>query len=371
VSPKNPLDRSAQQLPARRGPPLVSASVLAEVTSALRNCGVCGKGLVVAVSGGVDSTVLAHAVCRVARSCDLKVSLGHVNHGLRGEDSERDEAFVATLAEALGCGFRSERVAPMAERQAKASRQRPTLQEAARRLRYDALDRIRERAGASIIATAHNADDQAETVLLRLLRGCGPTGLGGIPETSVRDAVVRPLLAVERSEIVAYAESCELAWREDASNRDGRYARNRLRRDWLPGLARDFNPQLLRTIGNLAEAHRRDAEWIGSVVALEAQRRFRLEEGAFWIDPDQWGAPHEALARRLIQFALGELGVGREVTRVHLMRVLSFMAIEGGTIGGRERRILELPEGVRLQRAGRSFRLYRVNAEAHARLAEN
>ena len=107
------------------------------------------------------------------------------------------------------------------------------------------------------------------------------------------------------------------------------------------------------------------------MVAAEAQQRFRREEGSFWIDSETWGTPHEALARRLIQYALSELGVGREVTRAHLTRVLSFIEVAGGTIGGRERRILELPGGVRLRRAGRSFRLYRVNAEAHARLADS
>ena len=217
-----------------------------------------------------------------------------MNHGLRGEESAADEDFVASLAAGLGCGFAVESVTPKAERQGRSSRERPTLQEAARRVRYEALERIRQRTGASCIVTAHNADDQAETVLLRMLRGCGPVGLGGIPEVSPRDSVVRPLLSVTRAEIVAYAQAYGLSWREDASNLDVGYTRNRLRRDWLPGLARDFNPQLLRTIANLAEAQRRDSEWISSVVAVEAQQRFRREEGSFWIDSDRGVAPWNA-----------------------------------------------------------------------------
>jgi tRNA(Ile)-lysidine synthase len=387
MNPSGPSEQSPQRRSRSRSAQAACEPVLAAVRRALRGSEARRGGLVVAVSGGVDSTVLAHAVCSLApswgrdaadsgdaeaaRSTGFRVWLGHINHGLRGEDSEADEVFVSNLAASLGCGIAVEGVAPNAERRGRSSRERPTLQEAARRVRYDALERIRQRTGAFCVATAHNADDQAETVLLRLMRGCGPIGLGGIPEVSPSDSVVRPLLSVTRAEIVAYAQACELSWREDASNRDVGYTRNRLRRDWLPGLARDFNPQLLRTIANLAEAQRRDAEWISAVVAVEAQQRFRREEGSFWIDSDRWGRPHEALARRLIQLALGELGVGREVTRVHLARVLSFLEVAGGTIAGRERRILELPGGVRLQRAGRSFRLYRVNAKAHARVAQN
>lgn len=344
---------------------------------AIVDLGLAGRRLVVAASGGVDSTVLAHALWRCADVFDLELSLVHVNHRLRGDESDSDEAFVAELAERLRVPFACERVDPRAAREGKSSRIRPTLQEAARSLRYSALEELRRKAGASVVLTAHNADDQAETVLLRLLRGSGPDGLGGIPEVSRDGTVLRPLLRASRGEIVAHAEAHQLRWREDASNLDCHYARNRLRREWLPGLARDFNPQLLRTIGNLAEAHRRDAEWLSSLVEQEAERIFSRHEGALWIDSEAWKGLPEALARRLAQSALRELGLARELTRVHLVRVLAFLDTRGtrrvakaGTMTAQGGRILELPRGVRIARELPSFRLYRVGAGAHARLEE-
>ena len=346
-------------------------AVLASVSDAVVNLGLPGASVLVAVSGGVDSTVLADALHRLADDHGLVLSLGHIHHGLRGRESDADQASAEALADRLRVAFLSDRVEPEAAREGHSSRTRPTLQEAARRLRYEALEALRRKAGASVIATAHNADDQAETVLLRLLRGCGPDGLVGIPEVSRGGAVVRPLLRVTRRDILGYAHSAGLSWREDASNLDTGYSRNRLRRDWLPGLARDFNPQLLRTIGNLAEAHQRDAEWMSSLVTAEAARSFERREDGLWIDSEHWRSLPEALARRLIQRALCDLGVGREVTRVHLARVLAFLAARRGTKARQGGRILELPGGVRVARERHMFRLYRVDAKAHARLEEN
>ena len=205
---------------------------------------------------------LLHALHGLSERGQLKLSIGHVNHGLRGAESEADEAAVRAAAAALGLPVFAQRVDPRALREGRSSRERPTLQEAARSLRYPALRGMAERAGAAHVATAHTADDQAETVLLRLLRGTGPDGLAGIPERSSDGVVVRPLLRIARAEIERYAAEQRLSWREDASNQRRDYTRNRLRLDWLPGLAAAFNPRLLRAIGDLAEALRTDAEWI-------------------------------------------------------------------------------------------------------------
>ena len=226
-----------------------------------------GATLLVAVSGGIDSVVLAHALAARAPRGGRAVALGHVDHGLRGEASAADAAFVARLAGKLGVPGAGRRVDPATLREGGSSRDRPTLQEAARALRYEALDEMARELGASAIATAHNADDQAETLLPRLLRGTGPDGLGGIPEASPDGRILRPLLGVSRAEIEAFARAHAIAWREDASNQADGYTRNRLRHHWLPGLAGEFNPRLLRSLGELAEALRRDAEWIEGEVA--------------------------------------------------------------------------------------------------------
>jgi tRNA(Ile)-lysidine synthase len=313
--------------------------------------------LLVAVSGGVDSTVLVHCLRSLAPGHDLDLRIGHVNHGLRGRESEADEAAVRALGRALEIPVAVERVAPGELRRDESSRTRPTLQEAARIVRAEALDRMRRQAGASLIATAHNADDQVETVLMRLLRGCGPDSLGGIPEISPEGRFVRPLLQVTRESIVSYAKAHALRWTEDSSNRDCRYTRNRLRHEWMPGLARAFNPQLLRAVGSLAEAQRRDSEWIESLVAEEAQRRFQSSDGGLRIATRGWEALPEALARRLARRAFLELEGGRDLSRVHLQRMLEFLRF------GQPGREIELPGGLRLLRESDSCRFYRVESK--------
>ena len=320
--------------------------VLREIERAAERLDLRGHTVLAAVSGGLDSTVLADAFVR----CAIPVVIGHVNHGLRGAESDADAQAVAALAARLGVPFAAERVAPHALREDTSSRDRPTLQEAARELRYAALDRIAAQLGADRIATAHHADDQAETVFLRLLRGTGPDGLGGIPETSPDGRIVRPLLRLSRAELERYAAARALAWREDSSNASPDYARNRLRAQ-LPALARDFNPQWLRAIADLAEAQRRDSEWIRGWVQREADARFTSEGSWLRIDAKDWRALPEALSRRLAREALVRAGAARHVERVHLERIARFL---GGVSRGRR---IELPGGLELRCDRAGFRL--------------
>jgi tRNA(Ile)-lysidine synthase len=326
----------------------------AKLHLALRAQGLEGRAIVVACSGGVDSVVLAHAL----HDLGVPVSLAHVHHGLRGESADADEAFVAELAKRLELPFAHRRVDPRARIEAApSSRVRPTVQEAARRLRAEALRDAACELGADHVALAHNADDQAETVLLRLLRGTGPEGLGGIAECSPDGFFVRPMLGVARREILAHAGRQGIEWREDPSNADRRYARARLRHEWLPGLARDFNPRLLRAIGDLAEAQRRESEWISLRVEQEASRRFAQDatSGALRIGAQGWGVDvmPDAIARRLARHALHQMGAARDVTRAHLERVVRFW--REGRLGRR----LELPDGLVLVRDARGFSLGR------------
>ena len=157
-----------------------------EISQAVTRLGLAGRRVLVAVSGGLDSTALLHLLHAQARRHRLELSVGHVNHGLRGEASDADEAAVRALADALGLPVRSLRADPRPRREGGPSRSRPTLQEAAREARYEALRELAAELGAERIATAHTADDQAETVLLRLLRGSGPDGLARHPRALAR-----------------------------------------------------------------------------------------------------------------------------------------------------------------------------------------
>ncbi len=308
--------------------------------------------VLVAVSGGIDSCVLLDALQQLSVSLELALAVAHVNHGLRGAASDADEAFVRALAEQRGLAFHARRVSPRTLREGGSSRARPTLQEACRRARYDALAELAGEAGCARIATAHTLDDQAETVLLRLLRGAGPSALGGIPEQSPDGRIVRPLLGVTRTGVERYAKQRGLSWREDASNRDPAFARVRMRAR-LPALGADFNPRWLRAIGDLAEAQRREAEWTEAIVREEAGRRMTRERDALAIDATGWSELAEGLQRRLVRHALRELGGGRDVSRRHLERVQAFL---GSARPGSE---IELPGGLRLSRRGAGFLLRR------------
>lgn len=230
--------------------------------------------LLVAVSGGPDSVALLAALASLARPWRLRLSALHVNYGLRGEESEEDERFVSRLCTELGVPLVCERIDL---RQAGGSRGL-SLQARAREARYATLRRVAARLGAEKIALGHTADDQAETLLMWMLRGSGAAGLAGIPP--VREGLyVRPLLGVSRADVLAYLKAKGLAFRTDSSNAKPLYLRNRVRRDLLP-LLKQFNPAVVDALTRQAAILRDEdrclerwtSEWIGRHVQRGAGR---------------------------------------------------------------------------------------------------
>jgi tRNA(Ile)-lysidine synthase len=206
-----------------------------------------GEPGVVAVSGGADSVALLRALVAV-RTGPLTVA--HFNHRLRGAESDADEAFVNDLAGSLGLEFSVHRC----DTARLAAESKANLEETARRLRYDALRDLSDALGDAWVATGHTADDQAETVAHRMIRGTGLQGLRGI--AAVRrfppPVLLRPLLDVTRTDVLEYLTELKQPFREDASNADPRFTRNRIRHELLP-LLKTFNPEIVFALSRLAE----------------------------------------------------------------------------------------------------------------------
>ena len=328
---------------------------LAAVESGARAVGLAETRALVAVSGGIDSSALLAALEALREPLALELVVGHVHHGLRGAASDADEAFVKDRAGALGLPLAVRRVQPEAERAEGPSRARPTLQEAARKLRREALRAMADVHGCALVATAHHLDDQAETVVMRLLRGAGPDALAGIPPVSPDGRFVRPLLACSRAEIEHFARGRRLPWREDASNADPRFARARLRAV-LPELGASINPQWLQAIGRLAEAQHRDSAWIERLLQEEEGRWMAPvtdAEGGWSLVLSGWRDCPDGLALRLARRALRSSGAARDVSGRHLSRVVEFLRTP------RTGRRLELPGGLELRCDVTEFRLGR------------
>src|SRR5574337_2080525 len=228
-------------------PPLVYRVVR---TVRSRNLFLCGQHILVAVSGGPDSVALVSILHRLRSSWKLTVSAVHCNYGLRGDESEEDQQFVEAFCRELGVPLHVRRVGLHVDGR------KTSLQAEARDLRYQVMQEIAEKCGADRIAVGHTADDQAETVLLWMLRGAGLTGLSGMP--AFRDNhIIRPLYETKRQEILTYLRTAGLSFREDSSNFKLLYLRNRVRKELIPILTR-LVPSSLDALCRLADICRED-----------------------------------------------------------------------------------------------------------------
>ncbi|MDE3000202.1 MAG: tRNA lysidine(34) synthetase TilS [Gemmatimonadota bacterium] len=283
-----------------------------------------GDGIVIGVSGGPDSVTLLDLLSRLRESLDLRLFVAHLNHQLRGLASDEDHQFVMDLAATMDLPCFSERATVSAAGSPEA---------AARDARLGFLKEVMRDIGASRIALGHTRSDQAETVLMRLIRGAGTTGLGGI--RPVRDGIwIRPLLGISRQRIEEYVEHRNLHVRHDHSNTETRFLRNRIRHLLLPEIASEYNPSIEAVLARSAEIIQGEDQLLGQqaesafreALRYEGKRKIILDENAVF-------GYHIALQRRLLRTAFFRLrGCARGLDEKGVSRIEGLYLTPAGSV---------------------------------------
>jgi tRNA(Ile)-lysidine synthase len=256
-----------------------------------------GQRVGVAVSGGADSVGLVAVLRELAPRFGLSLQVLHLDHGLRGEESRGDAEFVRDLASSWGLPAVIQTASMPAD---------GNLEEAARKARLGFFRQQMASGTVDRVALGHTRSDQAETVLFRFLRGSGTAGLAAIRPVTA-SGLVRPLIDVERSEVRTWLRDRGLAWREDSSNRDPAFARNRIRHQLLPRLSADWNPALEATLARTADwALAEESYWQAEIARL-AEALFTRRGGSIVVAADRLAALPLAVARRLVRRALEEV----------------------------------------------------------------
>jgi tRNA(Ile)-lysidine synthase len=276
--------------------------------------------VVSALSGGADSVALLHALCSEARPRGLRVVAAHLDHRLR-DGSADDAAACRALCASLDVPFRT----AQADVAGRARRDGDGVEQAARIERHAFLRRVRADEGAAVVALAHTRDDQAETVLLRLLRGSGRRGLGAMRERT--GGLFRPLLSVSRADVLSHLAAAGLGWREDPSNRDLRFARNRVRHELLPYLESHFNPRVRATLARSAEVLAGEADALAAAAARLVRRARADDADGPGLSRSVLRAAPPAVAALAIRRLLDEAGGLRDVGASQVRRLLGLVNV--------------------------------------------
>lgn len=259
-----------------------------------------GGKIVVAFSGGSDSTALLVLLSRIQENHGLRLFAAHLDHGLRGQSGQNDLLAAKKTAQGMGVEFISDK----ADCKKIAKDNRLSIETAARQARYDFLNRVKKDTGSDYIATGHTANDSAEVLLFNLMRGSGSAGLAGVPP--VRGGyIIRPLLSFYRDELQEYLEIKGHSWVEDETNREYDFPRNKIRGDLIPKLARDYNPSILSSLARTASIFR-DEESFWEDFMAEVKQRVGWDEelGTVRLSIKDMTGLHNAVKRRLVRSAV-------------------------------------------------------------------
>ena len=330
-----------------------------------------GMRVAVAVSGGADSVALLRALALAAPEIGLVLSVAHVHHGIRGAEADEDARFVEALSAQLNLPFHLHH----ADTPAAAARNKQSLEEAARDLRYAWFRSLLAEGRADAVATAHTLDDQAETVLHRLLRGAWTEGLSGIHPVIACEhgEILRPFVTVRRAEIESWLRSLGQPWRDDATNAETTYTRNRIRHEVLPVLAQ-VNPRVAEQLAHLAAIARDEESWweaelhrlLPSLVLPGRPVRgggravsTHPEEGSVGIELERLRGLAPAMRRRVLRAAAKQLGCRLDFEQTE--RLMAMCAADPNAAGAKKQ---QLSADLRAERSVRELRLLRESATA-------
>ncbi len=296
-----------------------------------------GETVVVGVSGGADSVACLHLLCEL-KELALNVVAAHVNHGLRGQESKRDADFVEALAREKGleCELFE------ADAAGYASDQGLSLEEAGRVIRYGFFAQISEKYSGAKIATAHTFDDQAETVLMRLIRGSGPKGLAGIPPVG-KGGVIRPLIEARKSDLKIYLNERGAQWLEDSTNLNPNFLRNRIRHELIPVLER-YNPSIKQKLVNTSSISTACWDYIEQAAEQSLGDMFdALQPGELCGDAATYSPLHRA-----VRYAVLMLGVERVKGNTKRIGFEHICAMDDFLLGDTTSGEIDLPDGIAL-----------------------
>ncbi len=307
---------------------LLITLMLTDIIKTIKDCDMLHRGehVLVALSGGVDSSVLLDVLIKCREELGISVSAAHLNHMLRGKDADNDEAFVREKCEKLGVPFVSERI----DITSLAQKSGQSTELCAREVRYGFLRRAKAELGADKIATAHNANDNLETVIFNLSRGGGIDGMCGIPP--VREDIIRPLIFVPRQEIEKYAACNGIEFCEDKTNAETVYTRNKIRHNIVPEILK-INAGAIKNASRSSRILRDDADFLKNEAHLAAERVVADENGC---DVKKLYSLHPALFGRVCENfaakAAGEENYVLEYCHVTALRALCESAVPSGMI---------------------------------------
>jgi len=316
-------------------------SFLDKVISTIKKYNMLEKGdrVLVGLSGGPDSVTLLHVLCGLKKEYSLNILVAHLDHKFRGEESRGDRRFCEELAEKYGIEIVSDEIdVPKIAKEKGIS-----PEEAARFERYDFFKRVAKERGMGKVAVGHTMDDQAETVLMRIIRGAGMSGLGGISPVKEMQGftILRPLIEASRKEVEDFISENDLKFRKDSSNEKTIFTRNKIRLELIPLLEKDFNPNIKEVLSNMAENLQIENDFLKRYARRKFKSVSKIKQDEISIDLKKFKKQPEAVRKRILRAGLEELkGDLRRLTYQHWKEIEEL--IDSRPVNS----IVDLPAGI-------------------------